>query len=51
MLCNVESDNYRNRNVRDERMKKLLEELIIEGLTTDCVRREVKMIKRYAAGE
>jgi hypothetical protein len=40
MLWNVESYEYRNRNMRNERIKNLLEKLCVEGLTADCVRKK-----------
>jgi hypothetical protein len=38
-LWNVESYKYRYKNSRHEGMKKLLEEIKIEGLTAECVER------------
>jgi hypothetical protein len=51
MLWNVESDEYRERNARDEEMKKLLVGINIEELTADCVRRKIKMMKRVYSQE
>jgi hypothetical protein len=51
VLWNVESDEYRNRNARNERIKKLLEEMCVEGLTADCVRKKIKMIKTVYSQE
>jgi hypothetical protein len=51
MLWDVESDKYRYRNARHEGMKKLLEEINIEGLTADCVRRKINMIKTVYSQE
>jgi hypothetical protein len=48
---NVESDKYRYRKARYEGMKQLLEEINIEGLNADSVRRKIKMIKTVYSQE
>jgi hypothetical protein len=37
--------------VRDEGMKKLLEEINTEGLTADCVQRKINMFKTVYSQE
>jgi hypothetical protein len=51
VLWNVESDEYRNRNARNEGIKKILEKLCVEGLTADCVRKKTEMMKTVYSQE
>jgi ribosome recycling factor len=51
MLWNVEIDAYRNRNARNDGIKKLLKELCMQGLTADCVRKKNKKIKTVYSKE
>jgi hypothetical protein len=51
VLWNAESDEYRNRNARNEGIKKLLEEMCVEGLTADCDRKKIKLNKTVYSQE
>jgi hypothetical protein len=51
MLWNVASEKCRYRNTRDNGIKKSLQEINIERLTADCVRRRIKMIKTVYSQE